>query len=268
MKIISKYKDFYDYLVQDNDADIVYVRQAEVIKETYEKLIEPKDVGKITAWWDYLPSITCNTPDGKTQLDNYVFGIYPYVYSQPAVHVKYVNTTNSNPMSLNLVMNKSLADGIVDNYKYGMIELNKAIWNELEKIENCRKETIKLTWNEFEFSKGLFKLIWRNENKEIFEKINAPVFVKYYNELFKDGVYSSIIEKEKLGSVHYVKNISFQKLNLNILKYWYDQLMDLNTYNDIENFLWSVKQEPIANPDNKTKIINHGFDLKTSFRNM
>ena len=27
MKIISKYKDFYDYIVQDHDADLVYVRK-------------------------------------------------------------------------------------------------------------------------------------------------------------------------------------------------------------------------------------------------
>ena len=39
-------------------------------------------------------------------------------------------------------------------------------------------------------------------------------------------------------------------------------------YNDIENFLWAIKQEPIAEPNNETKIINHGFDLKTSFRKM
>ena len=55
---------------------------------------------------------------------------------------------------------------------------------------------------------------------------------------------------------------------MNILKYWYDDLNDLNTYINIENFLWSVKQEPVANPDNKTKILSHGFDLKTSFRKM
>ena len=48
----------------------------------------------------------------------------------------------------------------------------------------------------------------------------------------------------------------------------YNDLADLNTYINIENFLWSVKQEPIVNPDNKTKIISHGFDLKTSFRKM
>lgn len=29
-----------------------------------------------------------------------------------------------------------------------------------------------------------------------------------------------------------------------------------------------MKKEPESIPDNKTKIINAGFDLKTSFRNM
>ena len=69
-------------------------------------------------------------------------------------------------------------------------------------------------------------------------------------------------------SIHYITNISFQKLQENILKYWYDELNDLNTYTNIENFLWSIKQEPEAKPDNKTKILAHGFDLKTSFRKM
>ena len=41
-----------------------------------------------------------------------------------------------------------------------------------------------------------------------------------------------------------------------------------NVYIDIENFLWEMKKEPESIPDNKTKIINAGFDLKTSFRNM
>ena len=55
---------------------------------------------------------------------------------------------------------------------------------------------------------------------------------------------------------------------MNILKYYYNDLVDLNTYINIENFLWSIKQEPVAAPDNKTKLQAHGFDLKTSFRKM
>ena len=53
-----------------------------------------------------------------------------------------------------------------------------------------------------------------------------------------------------------------------MLKIWGDEVMGLGTYTNIENFLWASKQEPISEPDNKTKIINHGFDLKTSFRNV
>ena len=34
MKIISKYKDFYDYLAQDYDADILYFRDAKLKKRT------------------------------------------------------------------------------------------------------------------------------------------------------------------------------------------------------------------------------------------
>ena len=48
----------------------------------------------------------------------------------------------------------------------------------------------------------------------------------------------------------------------------YNDLYDINTYNNIENFLWSIKQEPESKPDNKIKILSHGFDLKTSFRKM
>jgi hypothetical protein len=66
----------------------------------------------------------------------------------------------------------------------------------------------------------------------------------------------------------YLTNVCFNELNMNIIKYYYNDLYDLNTYINIENFLWSIKQEPVATPDNKTKIQAHGFDLKTSFRKM
>ena len=65
-----------------------------------------------------------------------------------------------------------------------------------------------------------------------------------------------------------IKNPIFNDFEINVLKYIKEDLDKRPIYNDIENFLWSVKQEPISEPDNKTKIINHGFDLKTSFRKM
>lgn len=54
----------------------------------------------------------------------------------------------------------------------------------------------------------------------------------------------------------------------NWLKYIKDDLDKRDVYTDIENYLWGMKQEPISEPDNKTKIVSHGFDLKTSFRKM
>ena len=125
------------------------------------------------------------------------------------------------------------------------------------------------------FPKNLYKAdqidkyVWKVECPELFYKIGAPVFVKDYSELF-NGNYNNVYAHERYGNktIHYITNISFQKLQENILKYWYDELNDLNTYTNIENFLWSIKQEPEAKPDNKTKILAHGFDLKTSFRKM
>ena len=72
----------------------------------------------------------------------------------------------------------------------------------------------------------------------------------------------------EMNQSKFIINLSFIKLNPDIIRFWIDDLLDINTYNNIENFLWSIKQEPIANPDNKTKIISHGFDLKESFRNI
>lgn len=53
-----------------------------------------------------------------------------------------------------------------------------------------------------------------------------------------------------------------------VLRLYGDEIKGRDVYNDIENFLWNNKKEPESVPDNNTKIINAGFDTKTSFRNM
>jgi hypothetical protein len=104
-------------------------------------------------------------------------------------------------------------------------------------------------------------------------KMGAPVFVKYDDDIIglTYASYEALKSMPHVGKgkgTEYIANVCFSKLSHNILKYWHDELNDLNTYINIENFLWSVKQEPEHVPDNDTKIINHGFDLKTSFRKM
>lgn len=91
---------------------------------------------------------------------------------------------------------------------------------------------------------------WKDE--EIFRQLEAPVFLCYF-----DG-----------SSGRIIKNIIFNEQITNWLKYIKDDLDKRDVYTDIENYLWSMKQEPTSEPDNETKIISHGFDLKTSFRKM
>lgn len=125
--------------------------------------------------------------------------------------------------------------------------------------------------DEHKLSKVLFPANWkkypriagflRNEDmlsiatqkdEEIFRQVETPVFLYYYNWI--------------TGRI--IKNIIFNEQITNWLKYIKDDLDKRDVYTDIENYLWSMKQEPISEPDNETKIISHGFDLKTSFRKM
>ena len=270
MKIVSKYKDFYDYLVQDHDADIVFVRQLGIVKKYYDDLF--KVDGNYTPYYSYrygyYGSRSYNRyNDGDFTINSYLFGIYPYVYSQPVLEFKYTTITDIEEWG-SIILSKTLVDRILSG---------EDCYDDISKLVNDvlvgkHVKPFKIQKYRGDLSHVVKKHTWKVECKELFIKINSPVFVKYSPELFSFGAYyentpefQSVKESQK---IHYVTGISFQKLNFNILKYWYDDIYDLNTYINIENFLWSVKQEPVANPDNNTKILSHGFDLKTSFRKM
>jgi hypothetical protein len=95
------------------------------------------------------------------------------------------------------------------------------------------------------------------------------VFIQNKSDIIDFSIfYENNFNYHDFFKAKFIGNVTFTKLGTDIIRYWIDELMDINTYNNIENFLWSIKQEPIANPDNKTKIISHGFDLKESFRNI
>lgn len=271
MKIISKYKDFYDYLVQDHDADLTYIRKIDFVDEYYDNLFDKTDIhipyySKYYGY-NYNEYYVKNRMDGELCFDNFIFGIYPYVYSQPILRIHYY--TGGYIDNKIIILSKDLVDGLKKNDKEYQDKL----------IQLAQKEHDQLSYNKrvkVFFPKHFYKVdqinryVWKVECPEIFYKIGAPVFVKYYSELFNGENNNAYINELEINKkkIHYIINISFQKLQENILKYWYDELNDLNTYINIENFLWSVKQEPEAKPDNKTKILAHGFDLKTSFRKM
>ena len=280
MRIISKYKDFYDHLatqivgVDENDP-LTYVRDVNVITQEDDEFMKKirnvfrthhlrPNYFSYGAYRSILSHISWQHKD-EIVIAHFLFGIYPYVYTQPIAIAKYVDPkTDVNEKFIYVISQKDIDEN----------ELTKKIISSIEKITHKNYKIGYKTgsinnYSAFgikNYSAALKANTFKIEYPEIFKKFGSPVFVKYDVELFENGIYERNLNN-KTG-VHYITNISFQKLNYNILKYWWEDLNNINTYINIENFLWSIKQEPESIPDNKTKIINHGFDLKTSFRNM
>lgn len=293
MRIVSKFKDFYDYLAQDFDADIVYVREAkyqdkvdDIAYKYYKSYREwfNRDNTKILDFSHTYPAHL-----GELYLYVFIYGVYPFVYSVPALLIYGKDDYRSDKES-----HTPLVEFLSRSFVESLKELDK---KECDKIFNdfainCVKAFNRKNKDTFPFSsyeEGIeYKLdsyghINKNniygeitsrckklECPEIFNVLKAPVFIEedYFLDLYHT-VYSSLDRNEKFRNYdQYLVNPSLTVINPQIIKYWYDDLVNINTYNDIENFLWSIKQEPISEPTNKQKIVNHGFDLKTSFRKM
>lgn len=284
MKIISKYKDFYDYLVQDYDSDLTYVREICIVNEYFDKLFyrEDNSCTYFSKYYGYQDPYISRKDNGSLSFGQFIFGIYPFVYLQPILIINY-RRYETNMDSEFIILGKDLVDRLLDSsqivsqlaYEEELITMAQKEFDKLCEKNMCKYEKVHYymkSANIKDILKTLKRYVWKVDCPELFYKLRSPVFVKYYNSLFANGPYlNNWPKKAKISNdehIHYVTDISFQKLNYNILKYWYNDLFDINTYINIENFLWSIKQEPIANPDNKTKIIAHGFDLKTSFRKM
>ena len=86
MKIISKYKDFYDYLAQDYNADITYVRKPFFITDNLYNFFKNRNYFN---GYSYIPN-------SDIFIDSILFGIYPYVYEAPLVRIKYKTSTDMN----------------------------------------------------------------------------------------------------------------------------------------------------------------------------
>lgn len=276
MKIVSKYKDFYDFLAQDYDADIIYVREPKAFYGKYRHFYESKnDIlmrRKYSGFCDPKLYAKARIKKGHITFGSYVFGVYPYVYSQPCaeIHYEYVGNYTSTELVI-------LTKGVVDEVNKGNINaLIDFCWNNLSEHTKFCLGDAKLAIDSNDVAGWIDKYAWKLECKELFEALKSPVFVEYEYALFQDTCYWPNFDEIKAGddvkkektSPNIVTDISFNKLGENILKFWYEELNDLNTYINIENFLWSIKQEPESVPDNNTKIVSHGFDLKTSFRKM
>ncbi|MBQ3594706.1 MAG: hypothetical protein II981_04805 [Bacteroidales bacterium] len=233
MKIISKHnkKDFYDYFGfgYDTSDDIIFLRFPEE-----ENLNDTK-------YYKYLKKyiIDRNHPFDDWLSDEYVImytiaGIYPYCYIIPVL------TTHDTAIfaKQQIVIPYELTNKKVEDINDFLKKIGQKI--RLPQEKHLSKYPIN----------SIKESSWKDE--EIFRHIETPVFLCYFNMI----------------SGRIIKNVIFNEQPTNWLKYIKDDLDKRDVYTDIENYLWSMKQEPISEPDNETKIISHGFDLKTSFRKM
>lgn len=290
MKVISKFKDFYDYLTSDYDADIIYVRNPRWVGDL--RLRNKYMSASSIRWWKnesekkllYTdPVIRWNNHKlGEIEPGSVVFGVYPFIYSTPILKVYARQDCNGEVWRDPFVV--YLGKNFIDNLskETEIKAINKKV-SELvtETILNFNKSSD--TWSKItDTSLYYVAPYYKNRNileeiknfadklecREVFDLLGSPVFVEE-NELI-DFYHTAFPEKDKnkKDKKQYLVDLSFNELEPGIIKYWYTELCDLNTYNYIENFLWSQKHEEASEPTNNEKILNHGFDLKTSFRNV
>ena len=282
MKIISKHKDFYDYLIQDHDADIVWERMTGLINipSQITDYLDNFECGKYLIRTNkYKDDVSYNTlfPSGSLgnyyyTISNYIFGIFPILYSQPVLML------GDGHKNTSIILKKNLVDMLLDPDKeFSIMAGEEELFPIInERLQKFYEEEISLSCFRKSDMMGniqdnLKDFCKKLECPDLFYKIEYPIFTRLYTELFID-LNSNSLDYIKFEGYTFsdslVYNPIFIELKQNIIEYWKDELADIGTYNNIETFISTYEQEIIKEPDNKSKIINHGFDIKTSFRKM
>jgi hypothetical protein len=267
MKIISKYKDFYDYNYQYGapDESIVYKRQCscELDVSILKNEEELKKLDLLRRTESFLrPNTLCYTRYcicPKYTDTSYIIGIYPYLFICPCMgHIEMCIWDNHRF--------KERLDKIIP-IDFNYVVDGKTLWQFIREHIDSNIKLKKMFRTEHDYTQ--YKLRpqeWVRESPETFKIFGTPIFMygEACNVLIKHQEFAKIRDVEPT----FIKDFSLSSLSVNLLKYHEDFIKNVDVYSSIENFLYSMKQEPISEPDNKTKILNAGFDLKTSFRKM
>lgn len=267
----------------DNDPDLVYVRKEKICFS-----IPPVNTSYNKHWGDGLDRWMYVSKGGYIKAIGYTFGIYPYIYTVPALQIM------KSPYSYRTYLfTKSDIEAlkIINKDKKQVKAYFKAIYDSVfDKDEHVPDMVLGYPFEKNPYNE-IMRYCWKDENPDFFLKIESPVFIAYAWELlgktygYLEDVKYNNENKDKIqlceniiptasyvnGVYKYiprlVTNVCFNQLSENIIKYWYDDMV-ANIYSDIENFLMTSKLDPEPKISNEGKIIAHGFDLKTSFRKM
>jgi hypothetical protein len=282
MKIIDNRKDFYDFSagMYDTDDSIVYVRKTVDYqkKNTDDNVLIERVKDRLkNRVPEYIHKHGIKYASDQIYIEHLILGIYPNVYIVPFIVItEYDETryeryrvTHTIPMPFDIYEDDN---AIVSYIKNAYPELERKTFK-LNTPSSSRK-TIFASKKNFVTNKEFIF-----EDIELFTNIiNAPTFIYMTDfggsQWDSSAVRNLIVYKRNNTHTNHnyytdlIVNPVFTDYDSKILKPIRDILDNTPVYNDIENFLWMTKQEPISEPDNKTKIINHGFDVKTSFRKM
>lgn len=271
MKIISKYKDFYDsfgFITGKPDESVTYLRTTVCVNQHSDP--EYRDI--ITELSRYTYSETGVYDKDKKEYSAYlntvVVGIYPYIYLSPFYIIlrNKINgiksddvITDIKPITISEYDLKHNREHIYEKVITKFMEYKNV--NSIHGNLYVHKISDKsYRWNYYN-KYDIKNNPWKIENTEIFHRLNAPTFV--YTDI-RDSISSFMPNGHGI-----IINPVFTKLPFNVLGAEREKIIsEQNIYIDIENFLWATKQEPESIPDNNTKILAAGFDLKTSFRNV
>lgn len=289
MKIISKFKDFYDYSVTgyDTDDSIIYKRFP---KYYYENPFEKKNNNEadldIKNLFNRLKTFSSsriilmkeNVKSIYGVLEFHVIGVYPKIYIIPIiivydlsnVSIKYFCYSRSYfENKYSKVIEIFTEKDILSKDKLRMISDLYSL-NLLEPKGYLIEDSHGLSYGSFfRATKNMKKFTNKEdfiiESKKFFFTLESPIF-------YMSNYCKNLSDKKNINSFYnkapiLVVDCNFSEL-YNINLDWLKTNTEINVRDRVENFLIELSTKPIPEPNNNIKILSHGFDIKTSFRKM
>lgn len=226
MKIISKYKDYYDSIAQQKGIDGTIIFERHETKHTYE--INPRR--RVRFMWDShvrFPSFGSKYKVKDQSWDFFMVGFCGKIY----IAAKHTTLVKEDAYYT------STPKAVID-YAYGMDEIKSAIENHMGQDYWRRKGTKSLD--------AFVELTKRKDISEFFHEYKTPQFV------LTDANKDNLVINACLKDVQFFKAMdpfmAFQEIEMYI-----SGVLGVNT------------RETVTVSD-KDKIIGRGFDYKYSFR--
>ena len=280
MKILgSKFQDFYEfdcykygepsplpewfrhtYIADDSKQDKSVIIDS---KSTLYNTIKSLFLRNVNPHYDWRGKGKYSRAYNTTSIyiDEQIIGIYPYLYYIPEIGPlkktgniifacgQFIDEVKVVPFKAEdakrLLLEKDSFKEILPNYG---IDYTNAMLP--EQIIHAGEDT---SYGWLDYRSRNIKDPFVIECSEIFDKLNAPI-IRFVDKSFKHNKLNADL------------NINISKTPF--LRYYPDILSERDVYTEIENWVIASQREPEHIPDNKTKILSHGFDLKTSFRKM